>query len=672
MKKLGHGTGIGLTLAMLFSLLWYPVKASADQVQDYVTTHMPSNNEAIVTFFHQFDAIIAHTGFWAFVGRSISWWLIDLLVKLVNVLTGVYGEIVSLIPFYESDGVANLLSQFTVLQKAFATLVIVSLGTMMVFIGRKANVGETLVNLVCVFLILGFLTFGMSKATSIVTAYVSSGTNETTPSGQLEVGESNQTNGFAPGNTTVLANVSDVYAFAVDDFEHPDLEKKNFITDYKTINPLEIVDMEMIKNYSPEKGAYLEKKLQSIPGTDGTVQEVAVDINDLPKLLKPLTPLIGDSYYRYVYNAWTIIITLAITALVLVLTSYKGAGLIIDIAWNYLFVNIIGFLDIRTLSRFKKVVESIFTSIAMFLIIPALISLFGLFNAFIAASGISLVAQIICLAAGGYFVINGPEQVVRVLGIDAGVKDGWNLIGGALGLSKAGKAAIGGVAGAASSAAGIGGFIAGYTANAGGEGSSDGEGLYDQDDEHTEDDHDGSLYGDEQETNDTAHSSQGQGAQEGLEQPQKDEENASSPSSESSEGGHTSEGNEESSIERAEEDPDSLSETGAKESTDPVKSQTKADSSASPTSSPTRKSKSATSTTKEKAGRPGKTEKKPTVDQSHSQPSPSVQEWAKNKATQNRFAQSAKKGYEMGKGTQQKQRDRQARKQQAKRPLDED
>lgn len=706
MKKIKNGTWLGLSLAIIFSVLWYPVKANADQIQDYVTTHIPDNNAAIVHFFDQFSSIVAPTGFWAFVGRSISWWVIDLLVKLVNVLTGVFAEIVSLLPFYSSEGVSNLLSDFTVLQKAFATLIIIGLGIMMFFIGRKANIGETIVNLLCVFLILGFLTFGMSKATDIVTAYVNGGSTYT-PSGQQEVGGEEPDPGFAPGNETVLANVSDVYAFAVDDFENPNLEKKNFVTDYKTINPLETIDPEMIKTYSPEKGAYFEKKLKSIPKADGTIQEIAVDTTELPKLLKPLTPLMGDTYYRYVYNSWTIIITLVITALVLVLTSYKGAGLIIDIAWNFMFANIIGFLDIRTLSRFKKVIESIFTSIGVFLIIPALISLYGLFNAFIAASGISVVAQIICLVAAGYFVINGPEQVVRVLGIDAGVKDGWNLIGGALGLSKMGKSATNIAAGAAEKAAGVGGFIAGYIANGNTpETSPEDDGLYkDEENEEKETDN-GSLYDDQTDQNENATDDMDEENQDGVPSGSEADQNGITENQELGENENADESNTSSPESNQENDPDSLyaneepstkEDSGSNgegaenqadkptmvhdaenESQEPApkleeNSATEQGASSTPTNNNS-KSPSRNQTSKNE----GESSTKPTstdnleTQNGNTAREPSIQGWTKDKMHNNRYTKTAKKGYTVGKGTKQSQINRKERKQRAKNPIDKD
>lgn len=470
---------------------------ATDTITNYMNGLIPDNNDEIVSFYNSFDTVISQTGFWAFVGRSLGWWIIDLLVSLVNTLSEVFSDIATLFHFYDSQGVTDLLDKLSVLQVAFATIVLLGLAVSLALYGKKANLGEAITNLFFVALCLLFLPIGMDKSMDIVTSYINEGDTHT-PSGQQQVGESSS--GFAPGSEIILANVSDIYAFAMDDFQDPNMEKKHYIDDYHTIDPIEVIDMELIKNYSPEKGAYLEKRIDYIPQADGTEKAIAVDRQELGGILEPLAPMIGDTTYRYTYNFWTIALTLVVTALVLLLSSFKAAGIMIDIAFNYVFASIIGFLDYRTMSRFKRVIEAIFSSIAVIMIIPVMITMYILFNAFVVSQSIGVTAQLICLAAAGYYVINGPEQVTRVLGIDAGVKNGWNLIGGAMGIKKGADFAASVAGGVAEKAAGIGGFIAGYTAN-----SPDDDG----------DSKDSSLYDDKENEEEENDPDTGQGGKEG-------------------------------------------------------------------------------------------------------------------------------------------------------------
>ncbi|EAD7632781.1 hypothetical protein AB290_12735 [Listeria monocytogenes] len=467
-----------LTIAVFFSS---NLQAQAAEMSSYMKGLVPENNDEIVSFYHSFDAVISQTSFWTFVGRSLGWWLIGLLVLLVDTLSEVFSDIATLFHFYDSQGIKDLIDNLSVLQVAFTTIVILGLAISLALYGKKANIGEAITNLFFVALILLFLPTGMSKAMDIVTSYINDDGSNRTPSGQQQVGESK--NGFNPGSEIILANVSDVYTYAMDDFQNPNMEKKHYITDYKTINPIEVVDIELIKTYSPEKGAYLEKRIDYIPQVNGTEKAVAVDRMDIGGILEPLAPMIGDTSYRYTYNFWTIALTLIITALVLLLSAFKAAGIMIDIVFNYVFASIIGFLDFRTMSRFKRVIESIFSAIAVIMIIPVMITIYTLFNAFVVSQSISVVSQLICLGAAGYYVINGPEQVTRVLGIDAGVKNGWNLIGGAIGIKKGAEAVADIAGGAAEKAAGLGGFIAGYTANSPEEdgNAKDNNSLYDDD-----------------------------------------------------------------------------------------------------------------------------------------------------------------------------------------------
>lgn len=476
-----------LTIAVFFSS---NLQAQAAEMSSYMKGLVPENNDEIVSFYNSFDSVITQTGFWAFVGRSLGWWIIELLVLLVDTLTEVFSDIATLFHFYDSQGIKDLIDNLSVLQVAFVTIVILGLAISLALYGKKANIGEAITNLFFVALILLFLPTGMGKAMDIVTSYINDDGSNRTPSGQQQVGESK--NGFDPGNEIILSNVSDVYTYAMDDFQDPNMEKKHYITDYKSINPIEVVDIELIKTYSPEKGAYFDKYIKYVPVLDGTQKAMALDRMELGGFLEPLAPMIGDTSYRYSYNFWTIALTLIITALVLLLSAFKAAGIMIDIAFNYVFASIIGFLDFRTMSRFKRVIESIFSAIAVIMIIPVMITIYTLFNAFVVSQSISVVSQLICLAAAGYYVINGPEQVTRVLGIDAGVKNGWNLIGGAIGIKKGAEAAAGIAGGAAEKAAGIGGFIAGYTANSSeDDGNSKDNSLYDDDKSQNGDDSEG-------------------------------------------------------------------------------------------------------------------------------------------------------------------------------------
>ncbi|MBC2187272.1 hypothetical protein HCB28_13920 [Listeria sp. FSL L7-0253] len=496
-----------LTIAVFFSS---NLQAQAAEMSSYMKGLVPENNDEIVSFYNSFDSVITQTGFWAFVGRSLGWWIIELLVLLVDTLTEVFSDIATLFHFYDSQGIKDLIDNLSVLQVAFVTIVILGLAISLALYGKKANIGEAITNLFFVALILLFLPTGMGKAMDIVTSYINDDGSNRTPSGQQQVGESK--NGFDPGNEIILSNVSDVYTYAMDDFQDPNMEKKHYITDYKSINPIEVVDIELIKTYSPEKGAYFDKYIKYVPVLDGTQKAMALDRMELGGFLEPLAPMIGDTSYRYSYNFWTIALTLIITALVLLLSAFKAAGIMIDIAFNYVFASIIGFLDFRTMSRFKRVIESIFSAIAVIMIIPVMITIYTLFNAFVVSQSISVVSQLICLAAAGYYVINGPEQVTRVLGIDAGVKNGWNLIGGAIGIKKGAEAAAGIAGGAAEKAAGIGGFIAGYTANSSeDDGNSKDNSLYDDKSQNGDDSEGGSGSKDGQGEDNGLYSENGQG-----------------------------------------------------------------------------------------------------------------------------------------------------------------
>lgn len=140
--------------------------------------------------------------------------------------------------------------------------------------------------------------------------------------------------------------------------------------------------------------------------------------------------VLDEKYYRWGWNFWTIIVTLGITAFTLLTISIKMAKLFFELTFNYVLVTIIAPADIHSGQKTKKILQSILNIFLTTFMIFLSIKIYIIGTSFITEK-LDGVAYLIALFAFSLAVIDGPNIVERLFGIDAGLKSGWGAIAGA-------------------------------------------------------------------------------------------------------------------------------------------------------------------------------------------------------------------------------------------------
>lgn len=146
-------------------------------------------------------------------------------------------------------------------------------------------------------------------------------------------------------------------------------------------------------------------------------------------------------YYRYHPNWLTILVTLGVMGFTLFSIAYKLARLSFELAFNYVLAILVAPADLHSGQKTKKVIQSILNTFLVIILIFISIKLYTIGTAYLADT-LDGLAYLIALIAFSAALIDGPNMVERLFGIDAGLKRGWGVALGAYAVGK-GTAKVG-------------------------------------------------------------------------------------------------------------------------------------------------------------------------------------------------------------------------------------
>src|SRR5699024_5755673 len=261
--------------------------------------------------------------------------------------------------------------------------------------------------------------------------------------------------GGTMASATIRKNITDITLYDINDWENKKLEKKNNIKPEQVkninINSYVTEDTEVNKDgdkISDNGKEIIQNKVETLG--DGSYQLTELDdggfISDITK----------EFYYRYTVDWFTIIATLLIVCFVLITVSVKLSKLFFELAFNYLLANIIAPADVHSGQKIKQVIQNILNIFFVMIMIFLSIKVYMIGTTFIQNHFTGLM-YLIAMLGFALAVIDGPNMVERLFGIDAGLKSGWGAIAGTYAMAR-GAGGIAKGAGSLAKNAGKGGF----------------------------------------------------------------------------------------------------------------------------------------------------------------------------------------------------------------------
>ena len=131
-----------------------------------------------------------------------------------------------------------------------------------------------------------------------------------------------------------------------------------------------------------------------------------------------------EELYKFHINFGYAIITMIITVVCLLFAGLKVAALMFDVLFAQIVAPLVVASDVQGSGRAKQVVKNLISCNICFICVLFILRLY-LWVLIAIQSQYSFLVCIILTLAGAKFVIDGPDLIIKILGMDAGVKSGF-------------------------------------------------------------------------------------------------------------------------------------------------------------------------------------------------------------------------------------------------------
>lgn len=362
--------------------------------------------------------------------RWVGWAVIEVLASIVNGIEEAVNKIYTLNSFFQSKEINSLIDRYKPIMWAIFAISLLILGYKLI-LNKKRDRQSIPTNILFSLIVVMALPMMMIQMSKITDMIVRDSKSEYTSSANLLVKDA----------------LYDLYALDRNDF---DFTKKNNIPDSNIFN-IHINEDFKVDSETKNKDIF-EKKIEML--SSGKTKEVKLEKNWIA---------MDENYYRYNIDFIPVIISLLTTGITLLCVGFKVAKLIYELAFKKLFAIIFAFADIEDDNKkLKAILKDILASFLIIMLTAILLKLYVLFNAWLSTVvtstdiGIGFtsgtIAKLIFQISVSFAVIDAPNLVERILGIDAGLKSGFNTMMGAY----AGAKSIWGAAKTAAKMAGAG------------------------------------------------------------------------------------------------------------------------------------------------------------------------------------------------------------------------
>lgn len=384
--------------------------------------------------------------------RLLGWGLINIFVTICNSVEEGVHKLYTINDFFDSQYITNFINRY---KPIFWALLGLSLTIIFVkiIVNRQENRGQIPINILFSLGVLILLPTVMLKVGDVGEKFYDDVNKYSITSEDDDKKNETSANQIIKSNLWDLSYIDNLIK------ENPSIDlkkqtKKNDIKgDVSNIDINQKLDDDNLKS----KDVFTKKVINE----DGNNK--IVDLDD------GLFGIGKDFYYQFNLDFISTIITLGATAITLVCVCLKIAKILFDLAFNKVFAMFIALFDVADGRKLKEILKNIFAMFIVLMVTAVTLKLYIMFNAWLGTSLGNGLLKAIVLVGVSLGVINGPNIVERVIGEDAGVKNGMNTIlatygalRGARELAQGAKSIIGGVSSGIRGIASAGAFGAGF------------------------------------------------------------------------------------------------------------------------------------------------------------------------------------------------------------------
>ena len=418
--------------AATFSLLVFLLSASPAFAED---VSWQKNNAAILTNNSIIDDAL----------RWLAFNITKLFCMLADVCESLWDKTFGFIDLTNYDGVNAIIVQLKPVLVAVTCLCCIALGIMYIVKQEKKPIVQ---NIILGILAVSCSTFVFTTANSLVTSF---------KDGIINTGSNTESYQLVNDNIIDLVAIDKSGSISSLNYNAGKGIKHN--AGIQTKSDFEELDFNETLNWSDKS------KGQEIYGWSDTFNNYmryrAVKVNGTYTAVENYNGLLtsdfgNEFYYRYSFDFWSCILQLFALVLIFLSLSYKN----IRIAYELVVSRIMAYMyaaDIGNGERLKQILCFIRDTYITLCVSVLCVKLYEVANAAITSFGISGIEKGIVSVFIAYVVIDGPNLVERLLGMDAGLKSSLGRTMAIFGMAKSGaRIATGAVKGTAGAAANTG------------------------------------------------------------------------------------------------------------------------------------------------------------------------------------------------------------------------
>ncbi|MFY0779047.1 pLS20_p028 family conjugation system transmembrane protein [Peribacillus simplex] len=372
--------------------------------------------DEVARILEEFSDFLEMTNPISYMLRWIGWVIIKGLAWLVDSLSNITDSILGLKMFYDSVEITSFVEFLIPLSVILMGFSFLYTGYQLIF-QKKLNREAIIVNVFMIMFLFALIQEGMEKANQFTDKAIDA----------LDVVEEGSiSQKVIKDNMTDLAQF-DATGWKTTELNHPNRVPKDRIL---KINITQAID----KDFDPAG----EAKEMSEIGLGVFSNRLEYDDLGNPKKVElddGWFTAFKEKYYRWDWNFWTIAITLAITAFTMLTIAIKLAKLFFELTFNYVLAIIIAPADIHSGQKTKQILQSILNTFLVTIMIFLSMKIYLIGTEFI-TDKLDGVAYLIALFAFSLAVIDGPNIVERLFGIDAGLKSSWGAVAGGYAVAK--------------------------------------------------------------------------------------------------------------------------------------------------------------------------------------------------------------------------------------------
>ncbi|WP_374120252.1 pLS20_p028 family conjugation system transmembrane protein [Exiguobacterium acetylicum] len=353
--------------------------------------------------------------------RTVGWIFVRGLSLLIDSLESLTDDILMIKTFFNNPQVVEFVQTIQPFLYVLLAGSFIFTGYLIIF-QKKFDRAGLLINIFISLMILGLLSPTMKQLNEFTDQAVNQVKSSSIYGSEKET----------ISETILKENLNDLVAYDKNGFENytETVVKNNVPT--KLIKGLQINEVfDSNKLDISTTGSKLSKSFILWDGSEevlGELDQSGLDWNN-------------QYYYRYHPNWLTILVTLGVMGFTLFSIAYKLARLSFELAFNYVLAILVAPADLHSGQKTKKVIQSILNTFLVIILIFVSIKLYTIGTAYLADT-LDGLAYLIALIAFSAALIDGPNMVERLFGIDAGLKRGWGVALGAYAVGK-GTAKVG-------------------------------------------------------------------------------------------------------------------------------------------------------------------------------------------------------------------------------------